>query len=323
MLQFLHRDNIWQKLKTISRARCRPLFVAVPYLGEDGGKLLSLNRGDVLLVDLNQQNSANGSVCPAEIERLQREGVEVFLAPELHAKVVLSGRKAVVSSANLSRHSFEDLDEAGLLTTDAKVIKEIGNWFQERMGEPVTPEFLRRCAEAYKPPKDGTGPTGRGRIARAPGRRFWLLNIELLEQFPEDEAEVVEIGRTEAESQLSDAKKFKVFPIRWTGKERFLGEIRELDTVIPIFTKANSPYVEEVARLVGIRKTQSRRGVPVTYLYLERSRRPKRISWNRFKRHCESKGLRLGRGVRARELKLPVRRKVLAFLFDKQKQAPP
>ena len=74
--------------------------------------MLRLKPDDVLVVSLTEKNSRNGSVCPAEIERLQKKGVKVYTTPDLHAKVMLCGRKTVVSSANLSQTSFEDLDEA-------------------------------------------------------------------------------------------------------------------------------------------------------------------------------------------------------------------
>src|SRR5271165_3110661 len=83
MLQFLGNDDIWRELRAISRHRKCPLYVAVPYLGNAGGKLLYLKRGDVLIVALTLANSRNGSVCPSEIGRLQAKGVRVFLAPYL------------------------------------------------------------------------------------------------------------------------------------------------------------------------------------------------------------------------------------------------
>src|SRR5882672_8854393 len=135
MLKFLGNEDTWRELRAISRRRKCPLYVAVPYLGDGSGKLLHLTRGDVLVVALTEANSRNGSVCPAEIQRLQANGVQVFLHPRLHAKVLLCGNKAVVGSANLSQSSFKHLDEAAMLTTDASVVKHIRAWFQQRMLE--------------------------------------------------------------------------------------------------------------------------------------------------------------------------------------------
>jgi len=39
MLRFLSEKNLWQALRTISKGRRGKLFVAVPYIGPDAGKL--------------------------------------------------------------------------------------------------------------------------------------------------------------------------------------------------------------------------------------------------------------------------------------------
>ncbi len=109
MLAFLHSENIWNELKTLSRERNRRLSVAVPYISRDGGKLLRLKRGDVLVVDLTLENSRNGSVCPAELAQLQKKGVRVFLAPNLHAKIILCGQKAGRRSRPVSQNEKEEI----------------------------------------------------------------------------------------------------------------------------------------------------------------------------------------------------------------------
>ena len=201
MLRFLGNEDIWRELREISRHRKCQLYVAVPYLGNAGGRLLYLKRGDVLVVALTEANSRNGSVCPAEIERLQAKGVRVFLAPYLHAKVMLCGRKAVVGSANLSQTSFTHLDEAAMLTTDVTVIKQIRAWFQQRTLEPVSPEWLRVCANAYRPPKGGIRRKGVKRNIRHIGAGVWLLSLRLTHH-PEDEAAVAERGEARAKQEL-------------------------------------------------------------------------------------------------------------------------
>jgi hypothetical protein len=313
MLQFLGNDDTWRELRAISRRRNCPLYVAVPFLGDGAGNLLHLKRGDVLVVALTEANSRNGSVCPAEIERLQRKGVEVFLSPYLHAKVLLCGRKAVVGSANLSQSSFTHLDEAAILTTDRSVLKHIRVWFQQRMLEPVTPEWLGVCAKAYRAPKGGFG-SRRNRSAHTVGKAVWLVGLHLID-YPDDETAVQERGEMQAKRELSDASAFKVETIRWTGRSSFLDHIRKGDTVIQIVPSGASRYIEELTRLIGIRKTKSRRGTEVTYLYLECRKRPKRISWSEFKRGCLAAGLKLSRNIRTREITSPAQAaKILALV---------
>jgi hypothetical protein len=125
MVRFLDRYDLWGTLRGLARRTKRPRYVAVPYLGRDGAALLSLSRGDVLICALTEQNSKNGSVCPAEIAALQRRGVRVYLQPDLHAKIYLFGKTSIVGSPNLSKTSRDYLDEAALMTTDGAVTRRL------------------------------------------------------------------------------------------------------------------------------------------------------------------------------------------------------
>jgi PLD-like domain len=296
MLRFLGSDDTWRTLRLISRNRKCPLHVAVPYLGNGGGKLLHLARGDVLVVALTEANSRNGSVCPAEIQRLQADGVQVFLHPRLHAKVILCGNKAVVGSANLSQSSLTHLDEAAILTTDASVVKHVRAWFRQRMLESVTPEWLGICASVYRPPRGGFGRNGT-KAARPNEESLWLLSLKPLD-YPEDENAVVESGKSQAKRELSDPTRFKVDTIRLTGNPA----VRKGDKVIQIMQTPDSRYVEELAKLIEVRRTKSRRGGAVAYLFLECRNRPKRIAWDKFKRGCAAYGLKLPQNIVTRRI---------------------
>lgn len=315
MLQFLGNDDTWKTLRAISRHHNRPLYVAVPFLGNGGGKLLYLKRGDVLVVALTEANARNGSVCPAEIKRLQTKGVKVHLSPYLHAKVFLCGRKAVIGSTNLSQTSFGHLDEAAIFTTDTTVVTHVRAWFQQRMLEEVSPKWLAICAKAYRPPKGGFGRKGKT-IARALGNAVWLIGLNLMD-YPEDEAAVEQRGTAQAKRELSDPSAFTVTPIRWAGESSFLQQMRKGDTVVQIMRSADSRshYVEELARLIGKRKTKSRRGTVVTYLFLESRKRAKHVPWAKFKRDCFASGLKLKSAGGTRQIKSPAQAaKMLALV---------
>ncbi|MFI5095192.1 MAG: phospholipase D family protein [Candidatus Acidiferrales bacterium] len=314
MLQFLGSEDVWRTLRAISRSHESPLYVAVPYMGDDCGKLLSLKRGDVLVVALTEANSRNGSVCPDEIARLQKTGVAVFLSSYLHAKVLLCGNKAVVGSANLSKTSAEYLDEAAIVTTDALAIRQIREWFRQRMAEPVTPKWLSICSKVYQPPKGGIRGKAKRTLRERTGQSVWILGLRHT-IFPQDEAVVEKRGASQAKREVSDVSRFKIDSVRWTGTPAFLDRMRKGDTVIQVMQNAGPHYAEEAARLVGKRNTQSRRGTPVTYLYLECNRRPKRIPWAVFKKYCRSINLKLARNTGGRELTRSAQAaKVVAFV---------
>jgi hypothetical protein len=319
MLQFLGNDDTWRTLRSISRHRNYPLYVAAPFLGNGGGKLLYLKRGDVLVVALTIANSRNGSVCPAEIKRLQAKGVKVFLSPVLHAKVLLCGRTVVVGSANLSQTSFRVLDEAAIVTTNAKVVKHVRAWFQQRMSEEIGPKWLAACAKEWNPPSGGFGLRGR-KTPRPAGSTLWLMGLNFSEDYPEDEAAVEQRGAAQAKRELSDPSTFKEQSIRWLGRDKFLDQIKKGDRVVQVMLSADSRshYAEELARFVGMRKTKSRRGVEVTYLYLEVRKRPKRTPWVKFKRACAEYGLRLKPDTPTRQITNPAQVAKIMALVSRQ-----
>ena len=113
----------------------------------------------------------------------------------------------------------------------------------------------------------------------------------------------VESGESQAERKLSDPKQFKVDKIRWTGKPCF----REGDEVIQIMQTPDSHHVEELAKLIGIRKTKSRRGTTVVYLFLECRNRPNRLAWDKFRRGCSAYGLKLPPNIGPRRIASPAR----------------
>lgn len=288
----------------------------MPFLGDGGGKLLHLKRGDVLVVALTIANSRNGSVCPDEIKRLQAKGVKVFLSPVLHAKVLLCGRKAVVGSANLSHTSFSVLDEAAILTTDAKVVRHIRAWFQQRTLEEISPKWLAVCAKEYRAPRGGFGLRG-SKTPRPAGSTLWLIGLNFSEDYPEDEAAVEQRGAAQAKRELSDPSTFKVQSIRWTAGDAFLDQIRKGDRVVQVMLSADSRshYAEELARFVGLRKTKSRRGGKVAYVYLEARKRPKRTTWIKFKRACAEYGLKLTSPNSTRQITNPAQvTKIMALV---------
>lgn len=109
MLQFLGSEDVWRTLRAISRKHKGPLHVAVPYIGDDCGKLLYLRRGDVLVVALTERNSRNGSVCPDEIVRLQKKrsgGISFFLPPRKSLAVWQQGCRGVCESLQYFRRAF-------------------------------------------------------------------------------------------------------------------------------------------------------------------------------------------------------------------------
>jgi len=175
-LIFLPHKHLWLTIKKLAKECRLPKKIAVPYIGKGGAASLHFRKGDILLCALTEANARNGVVCPEEIEKLQAKGVKVYIRENLHAKIYLLGRTAIVCSASLSDNSANYLDEAGAMTTDRTVTPGINQWFKERIGQPVTPEWLAQCKRAYRPPSSERPPqngakneTRRESLYQAPG----------------------------------------------------------------------------------------------------------------------------------------------------------
>jgi len=88
---------------------------------------------------------------------------------------------------------------------------------------------------------------------------------------------------------------------RWS--DWVVRQIRKGDLVIQIDERGNSRYALEAALFLSKRKRKSRRGASVTYPYLACRSTPRKKAWRVFRNYCISIGLKLPRGVEAREIR--------------------
>jgi hypothetical protein len=232
--------------------------------------------------------------------------VKVYLREDLHAKVYLFGRAAVVCSANLSKTSRSHLDEAGILTRDPQVIKSIRDWLEDRINEPVTPEWLSHCAKIYKPPRNSASRTHNRKKKHSQehiGQRVWLTGVDLGD-FPDEELKAYEKGAATARQRLSKPTVYYVDTIRSVGKDRIAETGRAGDVLIQVSNEGGNDFkVYPHGRLLGKKQITTRRGAVVTYLYVELPKDHRTITWRKFQEACKEFGLRLGKDIGTREIR--------------------
>lgn len=249
----------------------------------------------------------------------------MFLAPDLHAKVVLCGNKVVVGSANLSQSSLNHRDEAAIITTDPKVVRSVRDWFEPRMVDPVTPEWLNTCAKAYRPPKMPDAPngsrTGRRAVRQRMGRGVWLVGLIPMD-YPANESNKHDRWQTAAEKRVKDKSKFEVSSARFVGRSRLVENVRKGDSWIEVMTDERGHYAKETARVTDRRGFTNSAGKHVTYFYIESSRRPKKVGWGEFKAGCRRAGLKLGKDVGCREISNPQQAAKILMLVSKKRVRP-
>jgi hypothetical protein len=292
-------------------------LVAIPYVGAGSAQLLSLGAGDVLVCALTEANCRNGSVCPQELQKLEKRGVRIFAEADLHAKVYVLGTRVIVGSANLSLNSRDALVEAGLYTSDRSVVKRTRAWFKDRLNAPATPNWLEELAKIYRPPK-GIG-VHRAEMRPTDTGRVWLIETTA-GSYPKSELEVDAAGRRSAKRSLENGKRYKVETIRWAGEGRLSKLIKKWDVIIELFEGEVYPH----GRVLNVRRSKTSSGGNVAYIYYELPKDPNTVAWVELRRRCNKIGLRLPKtlGKDGREIRVGSRQLLKLLSPEKVKCTP-
>ncbi len=298
--QFLSRSTLWGTIKKLAKKTKTRRMIAAPYIGKGSAKFLPLRKGDVLICALTEANAKDGSVCPSEIKILQERGIKIYVRENLHAKIYLFGRGAVVGSANLSQSSISELDEAGILTSDPQTICSIRKWFDLRMNKPITPKWLAHCQKLYKPPQ-----IVRGKQPSHPASRVWMVGVHSTE-FPTFEERAEQQGYAIARKRLRQPRMYNIERIRWTGTGGFVEAAKRGDSIIQVWNKNKKYSVCPHGTLLHKKKTKTKAGGVATYLYIELPKDYRMISWTRFKESCREFGLEFKSTPASREIKKQV-----------------
>src|SRR5260370_6403357 len=161
-------DQAWSRITTLAKASART-HGAVPYLHGVANRMLPLKAADVLIV-----NIMSCQVNPDELRAYRRKGVKLYTSPNLHAKVFVFGRTAIIGSTNVSFSSETRLREAVVETTDTTVVASARKFIEDLESEPVTDSWLRLCDQIYKPP---SGFGGGGSSQKPQDAHHWCRRV--------------------------------------------------------------------------------------------------------------------------------------------------
>lgn len=142
----------WWSISTAAGNAKQPSHVAVAYIGQNGDKLLPLSTGSLLVVDASLAAVRAGITFPGALQKLQKRGVKIFVAPLLHAKVFAFDKIAFVGSTNASIRSQRHLLEAITKITDEATIKDIRNYVRSLCKDELSATDLAWLLGQYKPP---------------------------------------------------------------------------------------------------------------------------------------------------------------------------
>ena len=280
--RFLCNDQLWQNIRQRAK-KARRVWAAVAYFGMDGDKLLPLKKGDKLLVDMSEATLKAGQTNPFAIEKLQNKGVLVFRRENLHAKFFIFGNSLLAGSANVSSHSVNCLDEAGILTNERNSVQAARVFFRSMLTEPVTPEYLKQCKKWYRPSGNGWH---KGPRTRHP--KLWLVTL-MRQTMPPDVARRWDTAKARAEARMKEKDTHEV-----EGHFADAGNKKLVvgDWVIPVFASESGRSVRVYPpgtflyrrSYVRNKKTGRRRHL----FFVEVPKQGQTMSWREFRKRTRS-----------------------------------
>jgi len=289
-----HSDDSWSRIRDLAKKRGRRL-VAVPFLGKGAIRRLPLQAGDLLIVRLDEATVKSGQTSPFEIGKFLRKGVEVHAQSNLHAKVFVFGKTAVIGSTNVSTTSEAHLLEAVVETSDSRAVSAASSFVRSLRGDVVTPQQAKRLEALYSPPRTFGGGRRAPRTAvRGAGQSLlWAVALERVERTEEDDAQE-KSGTPLARKKLKDARKFTVDCFTWP-KRGFGEKARIGQRVLQIVEEPDgSIMVEAPYRIIRVQR-YSVRERPRVMVFVEQKKGLRRVSLERLLDRLGPLGERLGR----------------------------
>jgi len=297
-----HSDDSWSRIRDLAKMRGRRL-VAVPFLGKGAIRRLPLQAGDLLIVRLDEATVKSGQTSPFEIGKFLRKGVEVHAQSNLHAKVFVFGKTAVIGSTNVSSTSEEHLLEAVVETSDRRTVSAATTFVRSLRGDVVTPQYAKRLERMYVPPRIlGAGRPRSQQTMRGAGQSvLWAVKLETGAWIDEDYVQQ-DAGEPLARKMLKNTRHYVVDDFVWTPAG-FGRKVRVGQRVLQIVEESNGKaYAEAPYRVVRVQRYRVRNSSRVM-VFVERKKRSRRVGLGRLLERLGPMGERLSRLKTSIELK--------------------
>lgn len=297
-----HSDDSWSRIRDLAKMRGRRL-VAVPFLGKGAIRRLPLQAGDLLIVRLDEATVKSGQTSPFEIGKFLRKGVEVHAQSNLHAKVFVFGKTAVIGSTNVSTTSEEHLLEAVVETSDSRAVSAAASFVRSLRGDVVTPQYAKRLEKMYVAPRIlGAGrPRSRQTMRGAGQSVLWAVKLETGAWVDEDYVQQ-DAGEPFARKKLKNTRHYVVDDFVWTPAG-FGRKVRVGQRVLQIVEESSEKvYAEAPYRVVRVQRYRVRNSSRVM-VFVERKKRSRRLGIGRLLERLGPMGERLSRLKTSIELK--------------------
>jgi hypothetical protein len=235
MPTFLKDEVLWPEIRKRAKAS-KSLTVVSAYLGTHPDKLLKWPHRAIVVSDLSEGTVRRG-VCSAKgaLRLRKKKKATILQCRDLHAKIYLFDKAAVVASANLSAESSDKLLEAGVLFTGSEVAP-VRNEVQRLVRrsvllEDAVIENWSKIEPRRKAPKGRKVPRAQVTVSDllSDGRTVWLVDC-----YPYEDAPGEAKAKARKEKGLSAEHDINAARIEWfsaCGKKIF-ANVRAGDWVV-------------------------------------------------------------------------------------------
>jgi hypothetical protein len=216
---------------------------------------------------------------------------------DLHAKVAVFGRFALIGSSNLSASSENNLTELSLLTDSGQIVAQIRAFIYglRETSEKIDDDFLGRILK-LNVSRQKRGARRKVKTNKL-GNKIWLISVKELAEgrFPK-EREFVEQAEKKACKLVVD-RDSTVSHIRWVGKSTFRSKARMGDRVIQISTSLTGKRKSVIEPCTIVLRQDIDNW---TRFYYEEPENCQTFTWTLFLKKAKEHGL--SRNLRGREL---------------------
>lgn len=289
-------EGIWKTLTAAAKRARKPAYVAVAYFGRGASKRLPLPPNSRLVVDASKHAVGCGQTCPADLKYLQRRGVVIYSAENLHAKVYVFDSTAFIGSANVSDRSAGTLTEAMVQTTNRKLVGDARAFARTLWRNELTPGAIDRLVRLYRPPRM-QGNLPQSQIHSSESRkvsdnlpRLFLTHLVRGDTPTGSEAAEAE-GLRDARRQRKHGRTYVLQHFNWSGDAPF----RKGDKIIQVVNEGGGSRLIDAPGDVLNTRTWKKQNRSVTFVYLELPR-VRRIRLEKLSR-------RLGYGAKRKLLR--------------------
>jgi hypothetical protein len=222
----------------------------------------------MLVVDATEPTVKAGRTNPeALLQLINNRGVRVFTAPNLHAKVIVAGRRAFVGSTNASALSADTLIEAVASTTDPAAVASARQFVRDNCLQQLTPKMTKKLCAIYEPPRVSGGRRGRRGKKKSTqhGPPLRLAQLEL-QDWSEADQEAHDAAQAIALKKRKHPKTYELESFRMPGTCRYARD----DVVIQVLDEGKKcVYVSPPGNVLHTATRKTKRG-QVSFVYLER-----------------------------------------------------